>query len=54
MRGDSDKPNAPAFLGRAFRASAREPPVPPRKAVGLTGRRGFPGLPPPRVVVQAG
>lgn len=45
LAGGSVKPNAARILGPG-RASAprpsREPPVPPRKAVRLTGRRGFP------------
>lgn len=45
LAGGSVKPNAARILGPG-RASAprpsREPPVPPRKAIRLTGRRGVP------------
>ena len=53
--GDSVKPNALPLMGHARRARVRswEPPVPPRKAVRFTGRRGFPGLP-PRFTLRAG
>ncbi len=41
LRGDSGKPNASAFLGRAG-ATGPGTPSPPRKAVRFTGRRGIP------------